>query len=300
MLQVQQYERLLKDIVAHNALSGSPERLQAIQSEKVACAHKKTMGTLVGMLTESYLTRPNSSDESSHTDADTGDQSWFRVRFQKELPEELYTETKAALKELVDLRNELVHHFLQRFDLWDASGCKAADAFLDESHETIASHYLTLRDWAKSMDEARALMAAYMQSPEVIDAVENGIWPDGSVHWPISGITACLREAETELAQAGWTHLFEAIRWITKTYPEQTPKRYGCGSWRHVMHESQQFEMRKQTHADDGRSVVWYRSHPRETSKDQEKAMSQAGSVGRTEKDHGPAPGRLTHGQFLR
>ena len=39
MLQLQQYERLLKAMVAHSELSGPPERLQAIRDEKVACAH---------------------------------------------------------------------------------------------------------------------------------------------------------------------------------------------------------------------------------------------------------------------
>ena len=113
-------------------------------------------------------------------------------------------------------------------------------------------------------------MVSFMQTKEYEDVVVNGIWVDGTVHWAGSGITNCLREAETKLAQAGWTPLFEAIRWIAKTYPEQTPKRYGCGSWRHVIHASQQFEIRKQSQADNGATVVWYRSRPRETSKEQE------------------------------
>lgn len=136
----------------------------------------------------------------------------------------------------------------------------AAEAYLNESYEAIDGHYLTLRDWAKSMDEARTWMAEYMQTQAFKDLFFNGIQPDGSVDWRASGITACLREAETQLAQVGWTPLFEAIRWIAKTYPEQTPKRYGCGSWRHVIHESQEFEIRKQSQAGDGPTVVWYRS----------------------------------------
>lgn len=268
MLQLQQYERLLKAMVAHSELSGPPEQLQAIRDEKVAFAHKKTLGTLVGMLTENYLKLPDLADESEQ--AEPIDQIWISFRCQLELPEERYAETKAALKELVDLRNELVHHFLQRFDLWGVDGCVAAEAYLDESYETIDGHYLTLRDWAKSMDEARQLMVSFMQTPEYRDFVINGIGPDGAVHWASSGITNCLREAETKLAQAGWTPLFEAIHWIAKTYPEQTPKRYGCGSWRHVIHESQQFEIRKQSQAHKGATVVWYRSRPRETSKEQE------------------------------
>lgn len=262
MLQLQQYERLLKAMVAHSELSGPAERLQELRDEKVACVHKKTLGTLVGMLTESYLKLPDLPDESEH--AERSDRIWFSFRYQMELPEERYVETKAALKELVDLRNELVHHFLQRFDLWSAEGCVAAEAYLDESYETIDGHYLTLRDWAKSMDEARQLMASFMQTQEFKDAVFDGIWVDGTVHWPSSGITACLHEAENKLAQVGWTPLFEAIRWIAKTYPEQMPKRYGCGSWRHVIHESQQFEIRKQNQAEGGPTVVWYRSRSRE------------------------------------
>lgn len=268
MLQLQQYERLLKAMVAHSELSGPPERLQAIRDEKIACAHKKTLGTLVGMLTESYLKLPDLADEPEQ--AEPSDQIWVSFRCQMELSEERYAETKVALKELVDLRNELVHHFLQSFDLWSVDGCLAAESYLDESNETIDGHYLTLRDCAKSMDEARKLMVSFMQTKEYEDAVVIGIWVDGTVHWAGSGITNCLREAETKLAQAGWTPLFEAIHWIAKTYPEQTPKRYGCGSWRHVIHASQQFEIRKQSQADNGPAVVWYRSRPRETSKEQE------------------------------
>lgn len=41
MLQLQQYELLLKAMVAHSELSGPPERLEAIRDAKVACAHKR-------------------------------------------------------------------------------------------------------------------------------------------------------------------------------------------------------------------------------------------------------------------
>jgi ABC-type histidine transport system ATPase subunit len=72
--------------------------------------------------------------------------------------------TTAALKELVDLRNELVHHFLQRFNIWEHQGCIDADAYLDASYETIDGHYLTLRRWVQGMEEARSYMAAFMKT----------------------------------------------------------------------------------------------------------------------------------------
>ncbi|KPB42606.1 hypothetical protein ALP12_200084 [Pseudomonas savastanoi pv. phaseolicola] len=57
------------------------------------------------MLTQSYLKLPDLSDTQDQVEGDNGDRLWFSFRYQMELPEEGYVETKAALKELVDLRN---------------------------------------------------------------------------------------------------------------------------------------------------------------------------------------------------
>lgn len=259
MLRLQQYERLVKAMVADSELSGPPDRLLAIRDEKVASTQKQTLGALVGQLTEGALSRPSAA-EREFGEASSSDRAWFSMRFQVELSEQQFSDTQAALKELVALRNELVHHFLQRFDLWDLAGCEAAERHLDESYETIDGHYLTMHAWAKSMMEARTEIASFIQSQAFHDALVNGIWLDGSVHWLSSGVVGCLREAERLLAHDGWTSLSEAIRWIAKTYPDQTPKRYGCSSWRHVLHEAKLFDVRKEVQVNPGGVVVWYRS----------------------------------------
>ena len=140
LLRLQQYERQLKAIVAHCELTGPADRLSIIREQKVACAQNKTMGTLVGMLTEGFLTPPHPNEEESQTEAYVGDQIWLRHRYQLEMTVEHYEAMKADLKELVDLRNKLVHHFIERFDLWTESGCQAADCFLEDSYETINRH----------------------------------------------------------------------------------------------------------------------------------------------------------------
>ncbi|MHC8362664.1 OST-HTH/LOTUS domain-containing protein [Pseudomonas sp. LS2P72] len=258
LLRLQQYERQLKAIVAHGELSGPADRLPIIREQKVACVQNKTMGTLMGMLTENFLTPPLPNEEESQTEADVGEQIWLRYRYQLEMPAEHYEAMKADLKELVDLRNKLVHHFIERFDLWSESGCQAADGFLEESYDIINRHCLNLRSWAKTIDVARTEMASFIQS-QAFEDVFDGIRVDGSVNWPGSGICSCLREAETKLAEGGWTRLEAAIRWMGSAYPEQTPKRYGCSRWRHALHESRQFEIRK-SKADNERTAVWYRS----------------------------------------
>jgi len=264
LLRLQQYEILLKALVAHGDVAGPPAELVAVRDAQVASAQKKTLGTLVGMLTERHLTSAENDDGTDEPQGDGG--LWFRFRFQVGLDASQHQATTAALKELVDLRNELVHHFLQRFNISESQACMAADAYLDASYETIDGHYLTLRGWAQVMHEAHEAMASFMKTAAFEDLLVNGIAPDSTVDWPASGAVRCLREAETRFATEGWTLLNTATTWIRAQHPDQHPQRYGCGSWRHVIHESRQFEVRRTVNTEQGCGEVWYRSRQEEAS----------------------------------
>lgn len=258
LLRLQQYEILLKDVVARSDVAAHPAQLQAAQDAQVASAHKKTLGGLVGMLSEQYLTI---GDGDGSRDAPQGDDTaWFSLRCQIGLDASQYQATTAALKELVALRNELVHHFLLRFNLLQPQGCMAAADYLDASYQTIDGHYQTLLGWAQGMVEARKLMASFVSSDVFEDWLINGIAPDGTVHWPASGAVRCLREGEARLAIDGWTRLNSAITWLRTQYPEQQPSRYGCSSWRQIIHASQKFEICKRVNTEQVGREVWYRS----------------------------------------
>lgn len=269
LLRLQQYEILLKALVAQTDIAGPPDQLDAIRAEQIVGVQKKTMGALVGMLTGSYLT-PSQDAAASEDEPDYGGGLRVRLRSQVELNPEQYEATKTALKELVDLRNELVHHFLQRFNIWEMDGCEAADGYLDASFERIDGHFLTLRGWAQSMEETRAVAKSVVESPAFENLLLNGILPDGSVHWPTSGAVACLLEAASRFAINGWTKLDAATAWIRQQHPDQQPQRYGCASWRQVIHQSRQFEIRRQANKDSGRNEVWYRGRPVEKVRQKE------------------------------
>jgi len=262
LLRLQQYELLLKAMTALQKLSGTPETLpHALDTRKVE-ARDKTLGTLVGRLMGDYIIKeggelpedpPNPPPDSIH----------FNFRLQLILPAESYEALKADLRELVTLRNTLVHHFIELHDLWTVEGCLRAQDALTCSYAEIDRHLERLLTFAGEIDEARKAAAELMQSPQVQDMVVNGIGPDGQIHWPMAGIVGALREAFRELSVDGWVNLDAAARWVSEHHPEQTPQKYGCSRWRQVIHESGKFELRRFTH--NGQFGAWFRERSNAT-----------------------------------
>lgn len=253
LLRIQQYEMLLKRLAAHIDLQGPFDEILNLQQKKADGLQNKTLGQLVRIFTDDYLV--TSEDEQADAPS-SGQAGWFRFRSRMLLSEKSFLETKSGLMELVSLRNLLVHHFIERFDVRSLPGCNQAQAFLEESLESIANHYFNLLEWAKSFDNIRELLNSALQ--DFLDGIDQ----NGSVSWPVNGLTDSLVYAEEALSHGGWTSLSVAIRWCSMMYPSQTLRRYGCASWREVIHKSGLFEIRKSVDPESGNLRVDYRSKP--------------------------------------
>lgn len=256
LLRLQQYEKLMKAIVAHHEISATGMPLASNQDRRIADAASKTLGTLVGTLLGSYVTN-GEMDDASEPDA-SDDIISFKMKMRLSMSAEDYSRTQDDLKELVSLRNDLVHHFIDHHDLWSPDGCRGAHDTLTAAYGRIDQHFEQLRGWAEHMDQARRLAAEFVQSAAFHDLVIHGIAPDGSVHWPAAGIVQTLREAAAELAVDGWTPVASARRWIAERHSEHLPAKYGCSSWRQVVHESRLFELRYRDV--NGQRAAWYRA----------------------------------------
>lgn len=259
LLRLQQYEQLMKAIVAHHEISASGSPLESNQAERIADAANKTLGTLVGTLLGTYVTS-GEQDEVAEPDAPDNIIS-FKMKMSLRMSAEDFDTTQNDLKELVLLRNNLVHHFIDQHDLWSLDGCRGAQESLVAAYSRVDQHFEQLRGWAEHMDQARRLAAEFAQSDAFRDLVINGIAPDGSVDWPAAGIVRALREAADQLAVDDWTPVATAGRWIAERHPDQLPAKYGCSSWRQVVHESRLFELRYREV--NGQRAAWYR--PKET-----------------------------------
>lgn len=264
MLRLQQVEQLLKAVVPHISMEGEAKNLISIQEKQIACAKTKTLGGLVSMLAGELLSPAVSDAEVSGDEpdevGDVDETGWFKHRHQISMSAEDYEQTKLALADLVEMRNGLVHHFLERFNIGLVSDCHKAEIYLDECDTQIDTQLARLQQWANGLQKLRELAAEYMNSQEFEDALVHGIMPDGAVHWLRATIVECLRIAEQACSIDDWTLLDTAIAHIRKNEPEQMPSKYGCKTWRQVLKKSEQFEIREDVNPLSGRGQVWYQS----------------------------------------
>lgn len=257
LLCLQQYERLIKALVAHHEIDGPVDALESSRAKRIANVAGKTLGNLVSQLLGSYLVSEEADTSDEITARTASDTVSFGMRMQLSMSADDYARIESGLKELVQLRNSLVHHFMDQHDLWSLEGCQGAHDALLAACSRIDQHFEQLRGWAVQMDQVRKLMAEFVLSNAGYDLIVNGIAPDGTVHWPAAGIVHELRNAARELAVDGWTPVAVAGHWIADRDPEQQPAKYGCSSWRQVVHESRQFELRYRDI--DGQRAAYYR-----------------------------------------
>ena len=146
LLRLQQYEKLMKAIVAHHEISATGLPLASNHEQRIADAASKTLGTLVGALFGSYVTTEENDGAASEPD-ERDDVISFKFKMNLRMSVEDYDRTQSDLKELVLLRNNLVHHFIDQHDLWSLDGCRGAQESLVAAYSRVDQHFEQLRGW---------------------------------------------------------------------------------------------------------------------------------------------------------
>lgn len=244
ILRLQQYERLIKAIVADHKVSGPAHSIEQVRAARAEETARKTLGSLVGELLGSYVVP---SDESASQDTSSSlpeDGAWIALGTQLSLPASEFARIDEELKELVTLRNDLVHHFFDRFDIQSVAGCVVAQESLSVSLNRIEDHFQQLSEWAKDMARMRRALSDVIHSDAFRDKVFNCVSEGQALEWKHNSVVLALREAFSVLSVDGWACVDEAGRWIAARNPEQTPLKYGCKSWRQVVHEASIFKLK--------------------------------------------------------
>lgn len=261
VMLLQHYELLVKGLLTEGSFSGFVDELSDLKRQKAQTNWKKTLGQVSNEFLGNCIIDARDVVNDTLTVSETIDQVWLSVNRSFILEGSHLEEFKNEMAEIVELRNKLIHHFVESYNIHTEEGCALANTYLDTCYELIDAHYQKLRNFAKKHIEINEIFRNFIGSTEFEDFVLHGILPKGGgVLWPASTIVDQLKKAETSLTQRGWTCLQDAIEYMRLHAPEHIPKRYGCSSWRHVLHESGQFDIRKENLNKNTKNVTWYKS----------------------------------------
>lgn len=265
LLRLQQYERLFKALWVDQEVAGTPsEWLQARNARSIEI-RTKTLGQTRDRLVGSFFrAEGQEADDSESTPTATAQSGSVHLALRQHLvmPQEAYAQFLEDTKSLVNLRNELVHHLLEKHDLSLPEGREACIAYLQESLEIVGLRRAELLSICEANIKAKEELAAWTRTKEFENLLVHGILPDGSFSWEDTGIVEWLRTAAKALSRPdGWTPLDRAIEHITAGNRDQEPKVYGCVSWQQVLSESRLFEFRYER-SESGRKEGLYRPRP--------------------------------------
>lgn len=231
LVRLQQYELVMKAFAARHRVEGDAAAFPEALAAREARFADKTLGQVVGEVVDTVF-EDSDLERVPNTPADAP--ARLAVGFSMSLPDDTQAAVKSSLEALVKLRNDLVHGFIERHDIWTTTGLSSAIDYLDTAYTTIDERLIELREWYRQMVNMQQAVAELVES----DAGRELLFT--------SPLVVHLGQAERDLAVDGWTLLDKAIALIRSQQPGLTPRSEGYSSWRQVLHESTRFELRRE------------------------------------------------------
>lgn len=262
VLNLQKYELGMKGFLSLLEMEGTPETWQTNLHKRQSQYSSKTLGQLISDFTGSHIS-PESSNEAEWPLDDSPLPAnalvHFKTRYSIVSGGDDYQTLLDDLTYLVETRNELVHHFLQRFPLDDQDSCQQAIDHLEAVREMLKSHIERLQGWDKARANSMSALKRFVESPQFAEWLEFSLLPRDHIDWPNAGVVEELKRAESMLSKDGWTDLTLAIEAIKHQNPDLTPKAHGCVSWRNLLHTSGLFDIRRER-GEGATSITFFRS----------------------------------------
>ncbi len=165
LLLFQDMERKLKFVVANGEFNGYVSDLPAIHQANSARVQKMTMGPVVGEFVDNHL----SDTQSDHKKPENLREAWISFRLCVETDPDYFNARRETLADIVAERNELVHHFLQRFDIGSVESLKEANQYLDKQRQRVLVEVETLRELVVAIPEAWRSLSECLEPEDVVE-----------------------------------------------------------------------------------------------------------------------------------
>jgi len=138
IVNLQNYERMLKTLVSSSNVHFLP--LPDHAGDPFEPSRSRVSRMTLGMLAREFATGTMALDEEA-PDGHFG----FRFRIQSEGP--ILEMLDQDIRKLVQIRNDLAHHFTAMFDLSTTAGCESAIAHFEEITPFVHEQYQRMRGW---------------------------------------------------------------------------------------------------------------------------------------------------------
>lgn len=262
LLKLQCCEHLLKQLVVQSSLAGPIAQRETLAAERAASFSMVTLGQLINeFLATGVIDEAGAPAAPPAVESTAGPHASFRHALA--MPAHQIDSHQRALRELLALRNDLVHQFVRRFALRSLEGCTAAQAHLEQCLVCIESHLQTIREWARTSVESIKIIDRFLQSPEFDQLLRQELErAEPALEWAPGDATGALQAASRRMSRNGWTPLAEAVSWAVSLDPQLRPGTSGCGTWQQLVHASSHFEL--EVRREQGRGKArWYRPRKR-------------------------------------
>lgn len=229
LLLFQQIEHLLKAILTHHRISATAtaKDLQAAQDEQGNSVQAKMLGQLVEKYGKEVF--QTTGENLPEEDRPTG---WASYSYTISADQEFIDSLLRDLKQMTEARNELVHHFLPRWQP-DSPGTMAeALAWLDAQRDKVMPMHDHLKSTTMHMHATFRLLADVLDSPEIDQYCE--------LRWlQTSPLSVFLTDvSKRDHRNDGWTELAKAGSLAAKELPEELGnlrQRYGCKTLKRLL-----------------------------------------------------------------
>lgn len=231
----QQIEHFLKLLLANHKNAGTPENYVANLQAQTECINKKMLGHLVEKYGKEVL-----QDAGAEVPAKDRPTNWFAFSFRVSGDAAFIESMRLDLKLMTDERNDLVHHFLPRWQLDNEGVLNETLTYLDVQREKVLPMHEHLRSTVQHLRDSSKLLADFIGSPEYEKQAEL-MWLQAS---PLVSLFCAV--AEQHHRKDGWTCLAQAGALAAKELPEdvrQLTERYGFKTLKKLLIGSDMFEI---------------------------------------------------------
>lgn len=235
LIAFQQIEHFLKVLLANHKNAGTLETYATNLQDQTECINKKMLGHLVDKYGTDVL-----QDAGAQVPEGEGDDGWFHFSFHISGDAEFVESLRRDLKLMTDERNELVHHFLPRWQPNALDKLEEAFAYLDAQREKVLPILDHLRSAVQHLQDSRRQLAEIIASPEYEKQAEL-MWLQAS---PL--VSLLCNVAIRCHRMDGWTYLARAGDFAAKELPDEVKhlkERYGFETLKKLLIGSEMFEI---------------------------------------------------------